>query len=105
MTTRHTIAMLLSAVLGCAREQDAPPENDSGGDASATDSASASGSSSDGGGECVGPGDCYACEPSQNQNQNQQLLNHCTEAACEPFPNTPERLPLLLPDGSLPPLP
>ena len=102
MTTRHTIAILLATLLGCAREQDAPPEDDSGGDASATDTASGSGSDgSDSGGECVGPGGCYACEPSENQ----QLLNHCTQAACEPFQNTPERLPLLLPDGSLPPLP
>lgn len=29
----------------------------------------------------------------------------CTDATCEPFPNTPERLPLLEADGALPPIP
>jgi len=34
-----------------------------------------------------------------------ELLNACSDASCEPFANTPERLPLLEADGSLPPLP
>lgn len=48
----------------------------------------------DGDGECV-------TDPSTSV----ELLNACTDAACDPFPNTPERLPLLEADGSLPPLP
>ena len=34
-----------------------------------------------------------------------ELLNACTDATCAPFPNTVERLPLIGPDGKLPPLP
>jgi hypothetical protein len=34
-----------------------------------------------------------------------ELLNGCTDATCEPFANTPDRLPRLNTDGSLPPLP
>ena len=35
----------------------------------------------------------------------EQVLNRCSDADCEPFENTPERLPLLEQDGSLPPIP
>lgn len=34
-----------------------------------------------------------------------EILNACSDATCEPFANTKERLPLLKDDGSLPPLP
>lgn len=34
-----------------------------------------------------------------------ELLNACSDATCEPFANTKERLPLLNADGSRPPLP
>ena len=34
-----------------------------------------------------------------------ELLNACSDASCEPFANTVERLPLLQQDGTLPPLP
>lgn len=50
--------------------------------------------------ECEGDG-CFACKPSKHV----ELLNACTDATCEPFNNTQERLPLLGDDGTLPPLP
>lgn len=34
-----------------------------------------------------------------------EILNACSDATCEPFINSRERLPLLKDDGSLPPLP
>jgi hypothetical protein len=49
---------------------------------------------------CVSDGGCYACAPSTTA----QFLNRCTSASCAPFNDT-IRLPLLLPDGGLPPLP
>lgn len=103
----HAISLLLLSVLGCARDQDAPPGDDTtgttapattGGDDS-TGGVDDSGTS--GGNECVGADGCYACEPQTSE----QLLDRCTEAQCEPFSLTPERLPLLAGDGSLPPIP
>jgi hypothetical protein len=55
----------------------------------------------DTGENCVGENDCWNCSP----NSSEHLLNHCTDATCEPFENSQERLPLLERDGSLPPLP
>lgn len=54
----------------------------------------------DSGASCAGDGGCYACAPSTTA----QFLNHCTGASCTPFNNT-ARLPRLLADGGLPPLP
>lgn len=53
-----------------------------------------------GGEECLGPNDCWMCTPTTNG----QVINGCTDATCEGFANA-RRLPLLEPDGSLPPLP
>lgn len=53
-----------------------------------------------GGEECFGPNDCWMCTPTTNG----QVINGCTDATCEAFANA-RRLPLLEPDGSLPPLP
>ena len=50
---------------------------------------------------CDGPNGCYNCKPTTPV----QVLNACTDASCEPFANTKERLPLLNEDGTLPPLP
>lgn len=99
---RLTIATVLLSIGGCPDDQDAPPEADT--DAGTDTAADGSGDGVDETGadtECQGPDGCYDCEPVQSE----QLLNHCTAADCEPFPNTPERLPLMMPDGSLPPIP
>lgn len=53
-----------------------------------------------GGEECLGEDGCWGCTPTTPT----QVLNGCTDASCEPFSNE-RRLPLLEPDGSLPPLP
>ena len=51
--------------------------------------------------ECETPDGCWSCTPTTHK----QHLNACTDAVCEPFPNTKDRLPLLEADGTLPPLP
>ncbi|MFZ6181083.1 hypothetical protein [Nannocystis pusilla] len=51
--------------------------------------------------ECETPEGCWSCTPTTHK----QHLNACTDATCEPFPNTKDRLPLLEDDGTLPPLP
>jgi hypothetical protein len=55
----------------------------------------------DGGPLCDDPSGCWACEATNDD----QFLNHCTDATCEPFVNDTTRLPLLNTDGTLPPLP
>ena len=45
---------------------------------------------------------CFNCP---TNGDNEQWFNRCVESACEPFENTPARLPLLKADGSLPDLP
>jgi hypothetical protein len=119
------IVGLALVLLGCARDQDAPPQDDTGSggvdttgntnpttlDTTVTDPTSdgsgdpdtTAGSSESGttGEQCLGAQGCYACDPENGV----QLLNHCTDASCEPFPNTVERLPLLERDGSLPAIP
>lgn len=55
----------------------------------------------DGGPLCDDPLGCWACAPTNDD----QFLNHCTDATCEPFVNDTTSLPLLNADGSLPPLP
>ncbi|HWB76479.1 MAG TPA: hypothetical protein VG755_16040 [Nannocystaceae bacterium] len=127
MFARYSLLVAALALAGCPRDQDTPPENDtSTSNASNDTSGSAtlttttaptttqgteesgpspdtgSGSESTSGGEeCLGDNDCWNCAPTQPE----QVLNHCTNADCEPFANTPERLPLLERDGSLPPIP
>jgi hypothetical protein len=124
MSLRNTVPVIALAfgVLGCARDQDAPPQEETkGADGSGTDpntlDTTVTDPTSDGSGdpvttasgnesgttgnECLGAEGCYACDPAHNV----QLLDHCTDADCEPFANTPERLPLLDADGSLPPIP
>ncbi|WAS91640.1 hypothetical protein [Nannocystis punicea] len=51
--------------------------------------------------ECETRDGCWSCTPTTHK----QHLNACTDATCEPFPNTKDRLPLLEEDGTLPPLP
>jgi hypothetical protein len=63
--------------------------------------ASGSGGSSDvdaGPGDCKGAMDCYSCKPTKND----EFLNHCTEATCNPFDNS--KLTKLK-NGNLPPIP
>lgn len=125
MRTNEIHIFVVALLVACSREQDAPPADDttaggvdtSGnpsttlestvgdptGDVSSGGSEGSTGPSETGttGEECLGPDGCWACEPDSNA----QLLNRCTDAVCEPFENTPERLPLLGRDGSLPPIP
>jgi len=93
------------AVPGCPGEQETPPENDTStggsGDSSGTGDSSGSVDESGTGNACLGADGCWNCEPMESE----QLLDQCTEADCEAFPITVERLPLLQPDGSLPPIP
>jgi hypothetical protein len=51
-------------------------------------------------GSCTGAGGCWSCAPTTRV----EFLNACTSAGCSPFDNR-ARLPLLNPDGTLPPLP
>lgn len=69
-------------------------------DPATTDDPSTTDDPTTGGPECLGENDCWQCEPQNNEH----VINGCTDAACEPFANE-RRLPLLEPDGSLPPLP
>lgn len=124
MFARHAMVFAVFAIAACPRDQDTPPENDTGtsnasndtsGTATLTTTTSPttqgteeSGPVDTSGGEsttgevvCLGPMDCWNCDAVAPE----QLLNHCTNADCEPFENTPERLPLLERDGSLPPIP
>lgn len=97
MRTVSTSTAVLAALLllGCPREQDAPAVTTTSADTSAgTDESST-------GGECLGPGGCYDCAPGNGE----QVLNRCTDATCEPFANTVDRLPLIGADGTLPPIP
>jgi hypothetical protein len=51
------------------------------------------------GGSCAGDSGCYACTPENEQ----ELLNACTDAQCERFDSA--RLTNLTADGGLPALP
>lgn len=96
----------LALVTGCPGNEEQPPVADddgsdtgpgeeSGTTGTGTGDATVDDSGTDSGGEqCVE-------EPSDPI----EILNGCTDATCEPFANTPERLPRLNADGSLPPLP
>lgn len=128
MGTRNFMltSILVLGLGGCGRDEDTPPENDTGttiddpsGDPttdptepttsgpdtmtspSTTADTSGTDESSTGEADCLGADGCWNCDPETNE----QILNHCTASECEPFPNTQERLPLLEPDGSLPPIP
>lgn len=126
MFARHSILFAALALAGCPRDQDTPPENDtstSGNDTSGPGTATlttttsptsttqgtddttpadtTASESSTGEVDCLGPMDCWNCDPVEPE----QILNRCSSADCEPFENTPERLPLLERDGSLPPIP
>ena len=94
---RTSIAsMFLLVALGtaCPRDQGEPPGQDETG-ISDDDGGSETGT------DCEGPDGCWNCAPTDPL----QILNGCTDATCDAFPNTPERLPLLERDGSLPPIP
>jgi hypothetical protein len=110
MTHPKTLLITL-ALLGlstaCPSEEMAPPtgEEESGeeesGDGDPGDGDGDPGDGDGDGDECLGPDGCFACEPTSSI----ELTNACTDATCEPFENTTDRLPLLERDGSLPPLP
>jgi hypothetical protein len=90
----------LSCALACVAPQVEPPGESDTDDPSAGDTtAPTTGATEDD--PCAGPEDCHACEPIEPV----QVLNRCTDAMCQRFANTPERLPLLQPDGALPPVP
>jgi|GEM_PF-7122406 hypothetical protein len=80
---------------------DAPGTDAPGTDAPGTDAPGTDVPGTDAGPPCDDPTGCWACPPEIELH----LLNGCTDAACEPFANDSTRLPLLLSDGSLPPLP
>ncbi|MBC8067114.1 MAG: hypothetical protein IAG13_02175 [Deltaproteobacteria bacterium] len=114
MPESTTLVGLALVLLGCPRDQDAPPQDDTSTgsadttqtnpntlDSTVTDPTSEGNDSGTTGSECLGADGCYACDPEDSV----QLLNHCTDADCEPFANTPTRLPLLGRDGSLPAIP
>ena len=115
-----SMTLVLSlALLGCERENPAPPDasrpdaqlGDAGPVDSDTDAGDLDGGGlADGGdggtptdaGTCaIDGGTCFACAPVTND----QHLDACTTATCEPFPITTARLPRLNADGTLPPLP
>jgi hypothetical protein len=100
MNTRlQTMLGVLTVLLfACAGDEATPPTDDDVGDGDGDDATETGDETGD---ECQGPDGCFACEPTNAT----ELSNACTDASCEPFANTPERLPLLERDGSLPPLP
>lgn len=119
IAVRATVLALV-ALGGCNSEQVEPPSTatesepvttgepgtGSGTDAPTTADTEPTGGESGESGEtgaaaCEGPNGCFDCVPSKSV----ELLNACGDASCEPFANTVERLPLLEPDGTLPPLP
>ena len=101
---QQIIALSLALLAACSGPQ-AEPTSDSNATTGTTEAASTSTAMPTTGGDtdasCDGPEGCYACEPGEPA----QVLNHCTDAACQPFPNTSQRLPLLRMDGTLPPVP
>ena len=112
---------LALAAAGCPREQDEPLTSDTSGgqetaegpegsvgatvempsDSTSMVDPSADSTDESGGEECEGPEGCWSCAPTTPV----QVLNVCTDATCEVFPITVDRLPLLERDGSLPPIP
>ncbi|HYP88760.1 MAG TPA: hypothetical protein VEQ59_11415 [Polyangiaceae bacterium] len=50
----------------------------------------------------LGDDGCFNCPAN---GEVEQWLNRCVDSDCEPFDNSPARLPLLKSDGALPPLP
>lgn len=93
-------ALLLSALAlaaGCPGSEEEPPVADGGND-TGPGATGSTGTVDDSGSDGTEP--CVE-EPTDPVG----LLNQCTDATCEPFANTPERLPRLAADGSLPPLP
>lgn len=90
-TTTHKFLTLVLSLLAACGGQAEPPADDDG----STSDSEETGVTDDGTGEpCV-----------EDPQEPVELLNACSDASCEPFANTPERLPLLEADGSLPPLP
>lgn len=115
MKTLPSLALLLPLLAACPASEATPPTDDDVGDdttdadatsdtgetGDTTDTGTDTGETGETGDECVGPDGCFACEPVQPT----EFLNACSDATCEAFPNTSERLPLLERDGTLPPLP
>jgi hypothetical protein len=98
MRLHRTIALSLTLLTACPGPQSEPTR-----DSETTAPTQTTGSASEptSGDACVEADGCYACEPQEPAH----LLNHCTTASCQPFANTRDRLPRLMPDGALPPLP
>lgn len=94
-------------IAGCDRTTEEPPDGggrrDTGADVAidAPEDATTDTPAVDGGEECLGPSGCWSCAPTEPAH----FLDGCTDSTCEPFDVTSARLPLLRPDGTLPPLP
>jgi hypothetical protein len=94
-------ALALGPVIGCGEQAEPPTDSQASDPTNPSGEPTSDTSDPTEGGECEGPDGCYDCPPTQHVH----VINACTDASCEPFPNTKERLPLLNDDGSLPPLP
>lgn len=115
MTTIHRLVssslllLSLGAFAGCPGEEEQPPVADGGSDTGpGSETGDPTGSTGpvdatvdDTAGDTDTGGESCVEEPTEPV----EILNGCTDATCEPFANTPERLPLLNADGTLPPLP
>lgn len=105
--------MLLSTLAlatGCPGEEAQPPVADDGNDTQPSEESDTGDTDSPGTQTDDGTVDDTGTDTGEEQcveepTEPVELLNGCTDATCEPFANTPERLPLLQADGSLPPLP
>jgi len=92
------LGVLLPCFAACPGEAEQPPQDEA---VASNDDSSPDEGGSESDDECVGPDGCWVCEAVEVE----QVLNQCTEATCEPFANTSERLPLMQADGSLPLIP
>ncbi len=101
MRLRTMLCGLIVMVFACTGEEATPPTDDDVGDGDGDTTEGTDDATETGDDECLGADGCFACEPTNSI----ELSNACTDATCEPFANTTERLPLLERDGSLPPLP
>lgn len=131
LVAARALALAVGFLGACSKEQVEPPDDDTddpatsadpSGPSSATETTTTGPDPTDGGtttgdptgdpptttldttgdpAECETPEGCWSCTPTTHK----QHLNACTDATCEPFPITKDRLPLLEDDGTLPPLP
>ncbi len=97
--TRAFIVFSILFAFACDRENPAPPD---GGGNPQRDAGTVDATVPDAGPTTCQPrsSECWDETPTTST----QLLNACTDSTCVPFDNC-ARLPLLRPDGTLPPLP